>query len=105
MLPYFLILGPFPFFRNLALVFFGFYFLLNIIVYFINRDINWLKYILYIVDGFIVFFAIIYTIRLTILVMKNQGEAGFAYVIFLIMGVLIFFGLMGLFFTYCDTKP
>jgi len=46
MLPYFLILGPFPFFRNLALVFFGFYFLLNIIVYFINRDINWLMIIL-----------------------------------------------------------
>jgi uncharacterized integral membrane protein len=59
---------------------------------------------LYILDSSILLFAIIYTIRLIILAHRNQGEADFAFLFYTVMGVLIFFSLMSLFLTYCDTK-
>jgi hypothetical protein len=103
MLPYNLLIVPIPIFLIILLSFFGFYFLMNIIVCLIKRNIKWKKYILYIADGFIVFFAIICTIYIIILGVGNP-DSSFSFLFFIITGELIFFGLMGLFFTYYDTK-
>jgi hypothetical protein len=102
-LPYILIIGSFIFSQKQIIVFFVFYFLINIIIFIIKRNIKWIKYIIYILDALIVFLAVIYTIYF-ISICAGNPESSFAVFEFIIIGKIIFFGLMGLFLTYCDNK-
>jgi hypothetical protein len=94
-MPYLFFIGPNAFFRNLAICFYGFYFLINIIA--CLKSLNWIICILNILDGFLVISSISTCVFLTILAIDNPEEGGFVFIIYPILAAIIFFGISGLF--------
>jgi len=98
-IPYVSFIGPNNFFRILTFVFFGFYLSVNILAYWhINKHI-WMKYILNILDGFLLFFAISSTVFLSIYAKRIEGEGAFVFIIYPILGIFFILGFVGLILT------
>ena len=86
------------FFLYVTFSFFGFYLLINILVYLTIRKLKWMKDILNAFDGLLVFSAVAIFIILISIAMDG-GEAGFVVIFYPILGGFFFLGVLGLFFT------
>jgi hypothetical protein len=61
------------------------------------KSFKWIKYVLNILDGFLVILSVSTSVALTILAINNPEEGGFVFILYPGLAAIIFLSVFGLF--------